>query len=87
MGNVVSHGFRKDHRKHQVGVRVILKDTDLILRIKDDCIPFDPKERAEQLTDAAPEKNIGIRMVMKLAKDIRYINTFNSNCLFIYLEG
>jgi hypothetical protein len=31
--------------------------------------------------------NIGIRMVMALAKDIRYINTFNSTCLFMYLEN
>ena len=31
-------------------------------------------------------ENIGIRMVMKLAKDIRYVNTFNSNCLLIYME-
>ena len=30
---------------------------------------------------------IGIRTVMKLAKDIRYINAYNGNCLIIYLEA
>lgn len=36
--------------------------------------------------DADAESASGIQMVMKLAKDIRYVNTFNSNCLFIYME-
>ena len=41
-GNVVEHGFSKDKAKHTVDVRVSIKDDDLILRIKDDCIKFDP---------------------------------------------
>ena len=36
--------------------------------------------------DDADEQNLGLRMVMKLAKDVRYVNTYNSNCLMIYME-
>jgi len=41
-GNVVDHGFTKDNKSHYVDVRVVHKDDDVILRIKDDCVPFDP---------------------------------------------
>jgi len=82
-GNVVRHGFRADSKSHQVIVSVILKNDSLLLRIKDDCIPFDPKERASQFSDESPEKNIGIRMVMKLADDVTYQNLLGLNVLTI----
>ena len=44
-GNIVSHGFSKDNKKHSVDLRVSYKNQELILRIKDDCVPFDPVER------------------------------------------
>ena len=82
-GNVVLHGFSADKKKHTVLVKVVLKNDDLILRIKDDCIPFDPKERAGQLTNNEPEKNIGIRMVTKLASEMIYQNLLGLNVLTI----
>lgn len=82
-GNVVRHGFSADSKSHQVIVSVILKNDSLLLRIKDDCIPFDPKERASQFSDENPEKNIGIRMVMKLADDVTYQNLLGLNVLTI----
>ena len=83
VGNIIRHGFSADRKKHQVIVSVILKNDGLLLRIKDDCIPFDPKERASQLSSERPEKNIGIRMVMKLADDIIYQNNLGLNVLTI----
>ena len=44
-GNVVKHGFSKDKKKHSIDGRVVYKDNEVILRIKDDCVPFDPGER------------------------------------------
>ena len=58
----------------------------LCLSLRDYCEAFDPMKYYEIHQEAEIDENIGVRMVMKLAKDIRYINTFNSNCLFIYLE-
>ena len=43
--NVIDHGFTKDKKNHSVGVRVVCKNDEVILRIKDDCVPFDPAER------------------------------------------
>jgi anti-sigma regulatory factor (Ser/Thr protein kinase) len=84
-GNIVSHGFRKDQKSHSVDLRVAYKGEDLIIRIKDDCIPFDPSERQKILDPEDVTKNIGIRMVFSLARDIRYQNILGMNALTILL--
>ena len=35
-GNIVEHGFTKDHKTHSIDVRVVHKEDNVILRIKDD---------------------------------------------------
>ncbi len=83
--NVIDHGFTKDKKDHSINIRVVCKDDEVILRIKDDCIPFDPEER-NHLTeggDAAP--NIGIRMVYSIARSIKYQNLFGLNVLTLRL--
>ena len=82
-GNVVAHGFTKDSKPHTVDIRVVHKADDVILRIKDDCVPFDPAERKD-LTDPNDKvKNVGIRMVYKGAKDIQYRNILGLNVMTI----
>ena len=84
-GNVVEHGFPKDRKNHTADIRVVYKDGGVLLRIRDDCIPFDPKERAAMFATDAPEKNIGIRMIYSMAKDIRYQNILGLNMLTIQI--
>ena len=85
-GNVVEHGFEKDNKHHNVNARVICKDDSILLRLKDDCIPFNPKERAEVLTDEDPTKNMGIRIVYKLADEVTYQNMLGLNVLTIKMN-
>ena len=82
-GNVVDHGFTKDQKKHSVDVRVVHKNDDVILRIKDDCVPFDPGERQKLAEGDDITKNIGIRMVFKIARDVQYQNILGLNVLTI----
>ena len=82
-GNIVEHGFTKDKKKHSVDVRVAHKGEDIILRIKDDCVPFDPGERRQIAEGDDIIKNIGIRMVFKIAKDVQYQNILGLNVLTI----
>jgi anti-sigma regulatory factor (Ser/Thr protein kinase) len=82
-GNIVDHGFTKDKKEHSVDVRVVYKDGDVILRLKDDCIPFDPKQRADIVDPDDITKNFGIRMVYSMAKDITYQNILGLNVLTI----
>ena len=81
--NVVVHGFGKDKKSHSVDIRVVHRHDDIILRIKDDCVPFDPTERIEIFDPEDKIKNAGIRMVYKVAKDIRYQYILGLNVLTI----
>lgn len=84
-GNIIDHGFTKDKRPNSVDIRVVHKDDDVILRIKDDCVPFDPGERLKMTSDESigedPMKNIGIRMVYKIAREVQYQNVLGLNVL------
>ena len=80
-GNIVTHGFTKDKKKHQTDIRVTYKKDELILRIKDDCKPFDPTERKTLMDPDDPCKNIGVRMVYEIADDIDYQHMLGLNVL------
>ena len=82
-GNVVAHGFVKDKKTHTIDVRVVHKDNCIILRLKDDCVSFDPGARKTLTDPADPTKNIGIRMVFRLAKDVQYQSILGLNVLTI----
>lgn len=82
-GNIVEHGFVKDKKKHSIDIRVAHKNDKIILRIKDDCIPFDPKERNKLENGDDLTKNIGIRMIYQIMKDIDYQNMLGINVLTI----
>ena len=64
-------------------VRVVSKKDGIMLRIKDDCKPFDPGELQEIADPPDPTKNIGIRMVFKIARDVQYQNILGLNVLTI----
>ena len=83
-GNVIEHGFA-DGRPHHLDVRVLIKDGETVLRLRDDCRRFDLREQAERwsLDPEHPEENIGIRLVLRVAKDIAYTNTMKTNNLII----
>ena len=88
-GNVVAHGFKKDKRDHSVDIRVTHKRDDhlddLILRIKDDCVPFNPRERLEMLDPEDKAHGIGTRIVFKSATSIDYQHILGLNVLTIRL--
>ena len=60
-------------------------DGETVLRLRDDCRRFDLREQAERwsLDPEHPEENIGIRLVLRVAKDIAYTNTMKTNNLII----
>ncbi len=82
-GNIVEHGFSRDNRAHSIDVRVVHKNGNIILRIKDDCAPFDPAERQKLAEAEDITKNVGIRMVFAMASDVNYQNILGLNVLTI----
>lgn len=81
-GNIIEYGF-SDNKKHSIDIRVVYADGELILRLKDDCKPFNPRERAEMLEPQDVTHNIGLRIISKIAKEMLYQNTFGLNVLTI----
>jgi Na+-driven multidrug efflux pump/anti-sigma regulatory factor (Ser/Thr protein kinase) len=81
--NVVEHGFNADKKKHSLNAMAIYKGGDITLRIKDDCIPFNPVEMAEMTGKDGDDQGIGIRMVRGLSDDITYQNMLGLNVLTI----
>ncbi|MBR3396909.1 MAG: ATP-binding protein [Lachnospiraceae bacterium] len=83
-GNIVDHGFNKDNKKHTIDIRLVAaKNGDFVLRIRDDCKRFDPSEYLELHHPDDPTAHIGIRMIYKMAKEIKYINTLKTNNLIL----
>ena len=81
-GNIVDYGF-DDGRKHFVDVRVIVKSEQVIIRLRDDCRPFDPKKQAEIFNPDDPTAHIGIRLVRQMATEFNYVNVLKLNNLLI----
>lgn len=83
-GNIVEHGYPMDNReKHSIDIRVIHREEDVILRLRDDCRPFDPSKRDLLLEPEDKAHNIGIRMVYRIAKEVEYKNLLGCNALTV----
>ncbi len=82
-GNVIRHGFTADQKKHSLNSMVINKGDRIMLRIKDDCIPFNPLELSELTSEKGSYDNYGIRMIYKIADDVTYQNMLGLNVLTV----
>ena len=82
--NIVVHGF-KGKKDHSIDVRVMIKGGAPVLRIRDNCVNFDPVKYLEMHENDDPAAHIGIRMVMKLVKDANYVNSLGLNNLTLTL--
>ena len=80
--NIVQYGFVPN--KHQsLMIRVVISDGDLILCFRDSCKLFNIREKFDSVDQKDMTKNIGIRLVMRTAKDVIYINTLKLNTTII----
>ncbi len=84
--NIFQHGFRADKRSHTVDLCMVIMQESVLLRIKDDCIPFDPGEFAEMNKEDSSFRNIGIRLVYGIASEINYQNLMGLNVLTIQVK-
>ena len=73
-----NESVRVDFRLFMDGSRICFSMMDL-----GDC--FDPTVFYDLHADDHPTKNIGIRMVMNMAEEVRYFSAFGSNNLVVCL--
>lgn len=83
--NIVIHGFSSDDKPHSIDIRITAKGDDLILRVRDDCELFNVREKGDAWKENPDDRtaNLGIRMTMAAAKDLKYVNTLGTNTLLI----
>lgn len=83
--NTIQHGFTKDNQSHSIDVRLVVKDGNRLIRMRDNCVEFDPTAYMELHSADSPESHIGIRMVMNMVKEANYIHTLGLNNLTLRL--
>ena len=81
---LADHGF-KDGEEHNINARLVAKDDDLIIRMRDDCKPLNLKDYYQLLleTPEIEDDEISLSIVFKMAKDVKYTATFGANNLIV----
>ena len=88
-GNIVSHGFTKASEKRQknlvIDITVAVRAGEVTAGIRDNAPQFDPFKKLEMYkeNEADPCKNMGIRMVSRIAKEMKYQSTLGMNVLSV----
>lgn len=80
---IIEQGFKKP--KHAIVLRVTCKDDIVILRLKDNCKPFNYTDIKELIYPQDPVAHIGIRMIRAIAKDVNYQKILGMNSLTIII--
>ena len=80
--NVVKHGFAPDGKNH-LSLRLQHKGSHWTLRFRDDCSAFDP---VQYVPSGEKGENIGIRLVLHMADEVRYTYSMNLNNLTLILK-
>ena len=83
--NVVEHGFTKDKLPHNIDVRVVLDEERRVIRIRDNCVHFDPTGYLELHRSDDPSAHIGLRMVLGMVKEANYVSPLGLNNLSLVI--
>ena len=82
--NTIEHGFT-DAKRGSLDIRVVYSDELEIIRFRDNGRPFDPVKWLELNHPDDPLKGAGIRIVVGMAKEVRYMPAMGLNNLLIIL--
>ena len=78
-----AHGFA-DGEKHHVNARLVSKDGDLIIRMRDDCKSFNLVEYDRIANrDRKDGDGPGLAIIMNMSKQVQYMATFGANSLVV----
>ena len=76
---------KRDSDSPRIEFRLYIKNNNLLLSIMDLGSKFDPVSYYKLHGDEDLTRNIGLRTVVKTAKEVKYYNSFNSNNIMISL--
>lgn len=83
--NVIERAFTADGKEHHCDIRVMIDQEcgEVLLRLRDDCPYYNIRERYDALAEDDIDAGVWIRLVFALAREVNYINIFNTNTLII----
>lgn len=82
--NVIEHGFTKsDLKSPLIHIWITYNDGELNLRFQDNCPSFNVMKYCSELKKEGSEKCIGLKLVSMISKEMRYVNTLDTNNLII----
>ena len=79
---IIEHGF-SEKKKPTIDILLSKDEKDMILRVKDNCRPFNASEQKAMYEKVSLGNYMGIQMISKLAKDVKYVHTLNINNFII----
>lgn len=80
--NVIQHGFDKK-KNNAIDVRLIYKNSELFLILRDNCREFNPNKYWEQFKANKEGEGIGLRLVKGMSKEMTYQSSLGLNILTI----
>ena len=83
-GNIVDHGFAHSRGGNHLYIRIQKKENRWTMRFRDDCTAFDPV--SHMMNADKVEKDVGIRLAMRIADEARYTYSMNLNNLTLVLK-
>lgn len=83
--NIVRYGFNADKDRHSINVRLVFRNGEGLIRIRDNCTHFDPLRYLELNENDDRTSHMGIRLVMSSAKEVAYLNSLGLNNLTLRL--
>lgn len=78
--DIFENGFTKKETKNKhIDIFGYVENNEILIRIRDNAIAFDPNTRSYIFNPEDPCKNVGIRIVSKISKEMTYQNIFGFN--------
>jgi serine/threonine-protein kinase RsbW len=84
--NIISYGF-KDDKEHIIKIDISADKNELLMRIEDDGIPFNPITAEEPDLEYRIEEckigGLGIHLIKELMDEVRYERVNDANILYL----
>lgn len=82
--NILEHGI-KNKKRYIFEIRIVydVESKRWILRTRDDCVQFNPVKYLEMHESKDLASNLGLRLVLNMAKNAEYYNTMGLNNLVV----
>ena len=84
VSNIITYGYNKKHSQNYIDVNLKIIDDNMLLRIRDDGMPFDPtKYEAEE---GIEYNTSGINLINKLTNKVSYMRVLSLNNTVIEMD-